>query len=196
MSETRACKKYCKSEMSPKRVAPIAIRGKKIGSQNAKAKARTPVAASRKYPAPTPEKKTPPAASASAPTPGRAAGGRAIVAVLMQLQTDVKVRHFQTHSFAAHKALDELHAVLIEKIDAFVEQYMGTYGRVDFGARGIAIKLRNVGKRGLVGALRSTASFLTKSLPGSISANDTDLLTLRDDILGAIRKTQYLLSFK
>ena len=184
--------------MPPKRTTPIAIRGKKIGSQKAKSKAsaKTPVAAPRKSPTPVPKKKTSPSASASAPTPGRVAKGRTIVAVLMQLQCDVKIFHWQTHGFAAHKMSDELHAVLVEKIDAFVEQFMGRYGRVDFGTRGTTLKLRDVSSANLVKTLRAAASFLTKSLPGRISRSDTDLLTLRDDILGAIRKAQYLLTLK
>ena len=187
--------------MPPKRATPIAIRGRKTVSPKtgtkAKASARSSGAAPRK--SATPRKKSPSPASASsrATVPGRVAKGRTIVAVLMQLQCDVKIFHWQTHGFAAHKMSDELHAVLIEKIDAFVEQYMGGRSdRVNFGARGTTLKLRNVSSADLVKALRAAASFLTKSLPGQISRSDTDLLTLRDDILGALRKAQYLMTLK
>ena len=187
--------------MPPKRSTPIAILSKKTATSSPKKKTQkastSPTPSVRKTAVPKKKKSTSPSsASAPTPTPGRVAKGRTIVAVLMQIQCDVKIFHWQTHGFAAHKASDELHAILIEKIDEFVERFMGKYGSVDMGARGVTLKVRNVGRSGLVGALRATSGFLTKSLPGSLAANDTDLLTLRDDLLGAIRKTQYLLTLK
>lgn len=154
-----------------------------------------PPVSSRKSQTPkTPRASAP--ASASAPSNGRAANGRTVVAVLMQLQSDVKVFHWRTHSFAAHKAADELHATLIDKIDQFVEQFMGRHGRVGFGARGVTLKLHDVSTAQFSKILRTSAGFLVKSLPNSLASNDVDLLTLRDDILGAIRKTQYLMTLK
>lgn len=41
------------------------------------------------------------------------------------LLAQVKLFHWATMSFAMHKALDELHASLSEKVDTLVESYLG-----------------------------------------------------------------------
>jgi len=39
----------------------------------------------------------------------------------------IKVLHWSTTSYAKHKALDELHGSLSDKVDEFIEVYVGKY---------------------------------------------------------------------
>lgn len=48
-----------------------------------------------------------------------------IIQPLMSLVGQIKLFHWCTMSFAKHKALDDLHAALSEKIDLLVEAYIG-----------------------------------------------------------------------
>jgi hypothetical protein len=43
-----------------------------------------------------------------------------------QLREQLKLYHWQTHSYSRHKASDETLSALDEAIDTYVETYMGT----------------------------------------------------------------------
>ena len=42
----------------------------------------------------------------------------------------IKLLHWQTKSYARHKAYDDIYHSLGDLVDKFVEMYMGKYGRV------------------------------------------------------------------
>jgi DNA-binding ferritin-like protein len=111
----------------------------------------------------------------------------------------VKLFHWKTYSYATHKATDELYAKLNEHMDQFIE--------VLLGKTGIRINLLNNKKISLID-LSSPEQLKAKvneykqylvSLSNNRainSMNDTDLLNIRDEILGDMNQFLYLLSFK
>lgn len=48
-----------------------------------------------------------------------------VIQYFMTLVAQVKLFHWATTSFAKHKALDDLHGVLSDKVDMLVESYIG-----------------------------------------------------------------------
>ncbi len=50
-----------------------------------------------------------------------------IIQYFLALTAQIKVFHWATMSYAKHKALDELHGALSDKVDTFVECYIGRY---------------------------------------------------------------------
>ena len=48
----------------------------------------------------------------------------------LQLQTQARIFHLQTTSYAQHKALDDLYSGMEDFQDQFMEIYQGAYGRV------------------------------------------------------------------
>lgn len=50
-----------------------------------------------------------------------------ILTYFMSLMGQIKLFHWTTKSYVHHKALDELHEVLSDKVDLFVEAYTGRY---------------------------------------------------------------------
>lgn len=54
---------------------------------------------------------------------------RKILTYFMELLSQIKLFHWSTMSYAKHKALDDLHSVMSEKVDLFVESYIGKYKR-------------------------------------------------------------------
>lgn len=48
-----------------------------------------------------------------------------LLAQLVSLTGQIKLFHWTTKSYVHHKALDELHAALSDKVDLFVEAYVG-----------------------------------------------------------------------
>jgi hypothetical protein len=115
--------------------------------------------------------------------------GGDIVTELLTIRNQVKLYHWQTGSFARHTATDNLTATLDTNIDAFVESYMGRYGRPKVTS---SIKLHNFTEEAARKFVLKKTEYLTKVLPKHIGKNDTDLLNMRDTILGDLTKVSYL----
>jgi len=118
-----------------------------------------------------------------------AMGQSGIVSKLIQLQIQFKIFHWQTYSFAQHHAFGELYSALSESIDEFVETYQGAYGRFDFSGAGMGFV--NLDSAAFVSFLNDNISVL-QSWERYFS--NTDLLNIRDEILGSLNKTKYLLT--
>ncbi len=115
--------------------------------------------------------------------------GGDIVSHLLTIRNQVKLYHWQTGSFARHKATDDLTAALDTNIDAFVESYMGRYGRPKVSG---SIKLHNFSESAARAFVAKQTKYLSSELPRKIKSTDTDLLNLRDTILGDLTKVLYL----
>ena len=115
--------------------------------------------------------------------------GGDIVTHLLTIRNQVKLYHWQTGSFARHKATDDLTAALDLNIDAFVESYMGRYGRPSVSG---SIKLHNFSESAARAFVAKETKYLQNELPRKIGKGDTDLLNLRDTILGDLTKVLYL----
>jgi len=111
---------------------------------------------------------------------------------MMTLRDQIKIYHWQTMSFPRHKATDELVSKLDDNIDKFVEVYMGKYGRPKFSGRTSTIKIRNFHDKEASTFLKSVIVWLTNKLPKHLKNTDTDLLNIRDEILGDLNQTLYL----
>ena len=122
----------------------------------------------------------------------RTTGGD-IVSHLLTIRNQVKLYHWQTGSFARHKATDDLTAALDLNIDAFVESYMGRYGRPSVSG---SIKLHNFSESAARAFVAKETKYLQNELPRKIGKNDSDLLNLRDTILGDLTKVLYLFTLQ
>ena len=115
--------------------------------------------------------------------------GGDLVTHLLTIRNQIKLYHWQTNQFARHKATDDLTAALDLNIDAFVESYMGRYGRPMVSG---SIKLHNFSESAAKAFVARESKYLEKELPRKIGKGDTDLLNLRDTILGDLTKASYL----
>lgn len=119
--------------------------------------------------------------------------GGDIVTHLLTIRNQVKLYHWQTGSFARHKATDDLTAALDLNIDAFVESYMGRYGRPKVSG---SIKLHNFSESAAKAFVAKETKYLETELPRKIGKGDSDLLNLRDTILGDLTKVLYLFTLQ
>ena len=119
--------------------------------------------------------------------------GGDIVTHLLGIRSQIKLYHWQTGSFARHKATDDLTTSLDTNIDAFVESYMGRYGRPT--VRG-SIALHNFSDSAAKAFVSKETKYLQAELPKKIGKDDTDLLNLRDTILGDLTKVSYLFTLQ
>jgi DNA-binding ferritin-like protein len=117
-----------------------------------------------------------------------------VITPLVQFQQQLRIFHWQTESYAAHKAFGEAYENLDELIDGFVEEYMGKFGRskptVTF-----TIELKPLSNQGVVDAVLFNFLVYLENMNNEIS-QETNLLNIRDEMKGLIRKLEYLLTLK
>lgn len=117
------------------------------------------------------------------------------IAPILAFQNQLKVFHWQTFSYAEHKALGKAYETLEELFDKLIETQLGKYGKsyskieYNFQAEsydeGTNVKLViNKKKRDLISYLRSEVS------------SDSDLNNIVDEIEAEINQLQYLLDLK
>lgn len=118
-------------------------------------------------------------------------GCETIIKFFFHMALNVKLYHWQTKSFARHKASDELFGSLLESIDEFVEVYSGRYKRPSFGET-FQIPVNELSDSVMTSTLREYADYLRNDVPKYLKTSDTDLLTIRDNMLSTINQTLYL----
>ena len=116
-----------------------------------------------------------------------------IVTNLLTLHNQLKIHHWQTKSYAEHQALGGTYNEFSELIDEFVEVFMGKYGRIE-SKDGFKIELSNYKDISPTDFVDKYIDYLINELPKSLEETDTDLLNLRDEMLGQLNKLKYLLT--
>lgn len=116
-----------------------------------------------------------------------------IVTMFLRMLNTVKLYHWKTHSYAQHKATDDLYANLNASIDKYVETMLGkTGGRVNLnGVRSLPL-LDYSGLKDFSKEVNMYKDFLIRM---SYDTNNTDLSNIRDEILGHLNQFTYLLTF-
>jgi DNA-binding ferritin-like protein len=114
---------------------------------------------------------------------------------LVGLQLQMKINHWQTKGYARHNAFGEFYDSLSDLIDTFVESAMGKYGRFTLDEETKTIQLSNLSEldmKGMVSTVRDALVQMSEQLDPS----DTDLLNIRDEMLGELNKLSYLLTLE
>lgn len=121
-----------------------------------------------------------------------------ITKVFLEIIIMIKLWHWKTHSYATHKATDELYGNLNKSMDKFIEVLLGkTNTRIDFSKQK-SLPLLDFTN---TGAFKNKI-FWFKSYLVDLDKNNfmkkmsnTDLLNIRDEILANLNQFLYLLSF-
>lgn len=106
---------------------------------------------------------------------------------LLEAANQVRVLHWGTSSYSEHVALGDLYDAISDATDKIAEALMGAQGK----------RLQLKGTLELVdyaeGMPASYVAGIGQALE-SITGLPTDILNTRDDLLGAVHKTSYLLT--
>ena len=119
--------------------------------------------------------------------------GELIQTTMLQMQKQYQIFHWQTTSFSQHKSFGKIYESLDESIDTFIETYMGKYGRV-ISASKFNLEMSNYSDLNFITATDSYIEFLINLTNMLDAARDTDLLNIRDEILGNLNRLKYLLT--
>ena len=114
---------------------------------------------------------------------------------LIQIQTQFKFLHWQTMGDAKHKSYGEIYDLLGDNIDTFVEAMMGKQGRVEFEPE-FSIMFQDIKNLSVQNFLDGITEFLVGMTEQLDKRYDTDLLNIRDEMLGDINQLKYRLTLK
>jgi DNA-binding ferritin-like protein len=126
--------------------------------------------------------------------------GENILIFFLELLNNIKICHWKTKSHSIHKATDELYEELDVKIDEFIEFFMGKDGkRINSFKKIIKLNINNfVDLNSFRQYIENSKKYLIEMSNDTNIGNNTntDLISIRDDILGILNKFTYLLTLK
>ena len=118
-----------------------------------------------------------------------------IVKVFMDMLTMIKIYHWNTRSYAQHKATDELHERLSANVDKFIETLLGKQ-EDRFSHLSTTIPLATSKPKEFKRRIYWFRDYLVHLSQVFKSAEYSDLLNIRDEILGDLNQFLYLMSLK
>jgi len=121
-----------------------------------------------------------------------------VVLKFIQMLNIIKLYHWRTGSFATHKATDEAYASLNTNVDKFVEVMLGK------GPHRVTLNMKSIPLHECVKEdefkreIEKFKSFLVEleRMKGMRGMSNSDLISIRDDILADMNQLLYLLTFK
>ena len=124
---------------------------------------------------------------------------RPIVELFFEMLNTIKLYHWKTNHYATHKATDELHERLSEHTDRFVEIMIGKLptdrSRIKYSKESTPIYDLESTEQ-LIKKLGEYVTILENFTKIFDSKRDSDLLNIRDEMLGNINQALYLLSLQ
>lgn len=111
------------------------------------------------------------------------------------LQSQLKINHWQTKGYARHQAFGGFYDAMDELIDKYVEEAMGKYGRFELDDETKTIELLNLKDLDIKSFIKTLRDVFTQ-MTNHLDETDTNLLNIRDEMLGELNKLSYLLTLE
>jgi DNA-binding ferritin-like protein len=108
---------------------------------------------------------------------------------LFRFQSQLKIMHWGTSSYAEHQAYGTIYSAVDELLDNLVESYQGCYGKLDFPQCGY-INFKEVDVDNWLKDVTNSINNLREELI------EDDLKNLLDEIASSVSKLKYLLTLK
>ena len=118
-----------------------------------------------------------------------------LILKFVEIQQQLRFLHWQTKSYAKHQAYGQVYENLNELIDTFVETCMGKHGRPSYQG-GYTIQGKDIDEISIQEFIDESVSFFIGLSEKLDSKTDTDLLNIRDEMMGEFNKLKYLLTLK
>ena len=117
-----------------------------------------------------------------------------IINKFLEVLNCVKIYHWSTQSYSQHKATDELYLELNKYIDEFVEIMLGkTKHRIKY----MKIKSHKINnKKKFVAIMNEFKTFLISLNKNLHHIIDSNLINIRDEMLGIVDRILYLFELK
>jgi len=120
-----------------------------------------------------------------------------LVSSLLGVCFAVKLFHYRTKYYGAHKTADKFFDKYLDKADQFLEVYQGKYGRIKFEGDEAGMTLPVLTDDNIASYLTNESNWIARELKGKLkSPQDGDLLNICDELQGIIDQFKYLLTFQ
>lgn len=116
-----------------------------------------------------------------------------IIGPLVQFQNQLQIFHWQSRTYAQHKAFGHAYKSISGLIDTFVETYLGIFGNQESTIQ-FSFTLKNLSTDNINNALDDFLDFLDDITRTFVK--NTDLINIKDTMLGDINQLKYLLTLK
>lgn len=117
-----------------------------------------------------------------------------VIGPLIQFVQQLRIFHWQTDSYAQHQAFGKIYDALDDMTDTFVETYMGKFGRAKPTVT-YQISLKSLTSSMVVDEVIDAFIEYLNSMNDHAEIS-SDLLNIRDSILGEVHTLKYLLTLK
>lgn len=119
--------------------------------------------------------------------------GDHLVSCFLRYQNQARILHWQTKKYGRHNAYGMLYDGLSGLIDSFIEAHMGKYGRVTISQ---PVELKNMDELSINDFMDELTDYLISLNKAYDATQDSDLLNIRDEMLGLVNKVKYLLTLE
>lgn len=116
------------------------------------------------------------------------------IMTMVGFQQQMRILHWQTKKYARHIAYGSIYDTLDDLIDKFTEVCMGKYGRIELSGELGNISLSNMNDLSVSDYCNDFIGFLQGLNDEFDSQTDSDVLNIRDEIMGEVNKLKYLLT--
>ena len=117
------------------------------------------------------------------------------VNLFLGIHAQLKIFHWQTKGYARHNAFAQTRDELEDLMDSFVEEAMGKYGRFSLDEETKTIELFNLTDLKPLEMVETICQSLI-GFTEELDPVDTNLLNIRDEMLGLFQKLKYLLTLE
>jgi hypothetical protein len=117
-----------------------------------------------------------------------------LIAPFIQLQEQLRILHWQSETYAQHKAFGKAYEDLSDLVDSFVEVYSGKYGKPKAKLK-YNVTLSNF-ENDYIEFIDSSIIFLDSLNNELNDTTDSDLLNIRDEMKAVLNRLKYLLTLK
>ena len=118
-----------------------------------------------------------------------------LIIFFFSLRNNLYLYHLSTYSYSRHIGASKLLDSFDGLIDKFLEIYFGKYGRPDQFINS-QLNLNKLSDGEAYMELSTYIDFLNVKIPLLVKSTDTDLLNIRDEMVGILNNTKYLFELK
>lgn len=116
----------------------------------------------------------------------------------LHMRDQIKLYHWQTMVFSRHKATDSFLEKIDPLIDRYVEVYIGKYVRPKMTTANNTFKVVNMTDAAAERFVRTCVEYVIRDLvpKSGRKAEDSDLTTIRDEMLAELNQLSYLFTLE
>jgi len=117
-----------------------------------------------------------------------------IIHAVLEINAQLKLFHWQTFSYAQHKALDKIGKSLSNTFDKLVETLLGRYRNFEY--RPLSIQLEPYSNENLIVKIEQYIKLFVQNECAIINKQDSDVQNIIEEILADLNQLKYLLTLE